>query len=267
MFFTSPFKRHPFWAAVLLAVGQLFAGAFFAVVFVVVRDWLSATLTAVCLVGAGWHARQALKIRAAERYGAVPLPLTSPGAWGGARAPEAYEASLHWGPYAREGILFVVQGVSAFVPTSPWTKQAAHLLTALVPIHRVVMAQVPETAEALLHQVATREGVLVGAGWEWSAGRTMLVNAVTRELITVLMPGHAKEGWPLQRVTRDQRSFAFRIVGVVGALGALCVAAGGIASALTKDPDYFVAGIGWGAVFLIVGAVVYVIVLKRPRRT
>ena len=47
MFFTSPFKRHPFWAAVLLAVGQLFAGAVFAVVFVVVSagDWVAGWFT------------------------------------------------------------------------------------------------------------------------------------------------------------------------------------------------------------------------------
>lgn len=267
MWFVPPSKRYPLATATVLAVGQLVACVFFAALSLWLKDGLAAALAALCLAGSLWHTRQALTIRAAQRRGAVALPLVAAQRGAGADAPEAYEATLHRGTHARDGVLFVVHGVSAFVPTGPWRTQAVALARAFgaMGLRRVVMAQVPETVEALLHQVATRDGVLLGM-WAWSPGRVLLKNPATNELISARMPSRAKERWTLEPWTQRQRSSATRIVAVVWALCGLCVAAGAVAFAISGQRDHLVAGIGYGAIFGIAAAVTHVSLRRQHLR-
>lgn len=267
MWFVPPSKRHPLATATVLAVGQFLAGVFFTALALWLKDGLAAAFAVLGFAGSIWHTRKALSIRAAQRRGAVALPVVAPQSRAGADAPEAYEASLHRGSHAQDGILFVVEGVSAFVPTGPWRTAGVHFAKAFsaIGLRRVVMAHVPHTAEALFHEVALRGGVLVG-GWAWGPGRTLLKNPATNELLSVLMPSRAKDRWPLQPWMETQRAAASRVVAVVGALGGLCVAAGAVASAVLRQTDPLVAGLGYGALFGIAAAVTHVAVRRQPLR-
>ena len=260
-----PSKRRPLAFAVFLAVAQFLAGVFFTALAIALKDQAAAALAILGFVGSIWHTRKAFLIRSAQRRGAVALPFAAAPSSPGAAAPEAYEASLHRGPHAQDGMLVIVQGVSAFVPTGPWRTSGVHAAHALAGIaaRRVVMAHVPPTAEALFHEVAARGGVYVST-WAWGPGRTLLKNPAGGELLSALMPGHAKARWPLAAWTGTERSAARRIVAVVGGLGGLCVAAGGIASAVFRQSDYLVAGVGYGAIFAIAAAVTH---LRASGRT
>ena len=267
MWFVPPSKRHPLATATVLAVGQLVACAFFTALAVWLKDGLAAAFAVLAFVGAIWHTRQAIRIRSAQRTGAVALPLVTAHRGAEAGAPEAYEASLHRRTHAQHGILYIVQGMSAFVPTGSWRTSAVHLAEAVsgMALRRVAMTHVPATADALFREVVARGGVLVGK-WAWGPGRTLLKNPVENELLSALMPSHAKDRWPLEPQTELQRSSASRIVTVVAALGGLCVAAGAVASAVSGKSHHLVAGVGYGAIFGIAAVVTHVRVRRQPLR-